>query len=357
MAQWLIMYRTVYIHIFNLQDGFPYGMPPSNTVVYEVPFGGRLTIEQLAVTRSRVMMRTSVWHGNWPNTRQVREMVVWVIETGDPVSTIWFWGGLPSLISPPQVLEVSTDDGSTSIRRVLHAATFLDEFRILGSCYDYLTSIPELVVFDTRIPQVHPECFRRFGLPPGYRSKITHINVDCNRPLGGTVTQEGPLIVDPTQAILVVETDRHYSLGTHGRLIVRINALIERECSARTDSLIPWEEWGEGSVYMEIPLEDIRFSTFVHRTNLVVVVLCVSRSVPDRLYTFDFSKRGCSALPHWGRMGGVGVRMSTLEDGRGLVLEGGQGPDSQMCLLGNGILVHLGSVSYQTRSTENDVIG
>ena len=255
------------------------------------------------------------------------------------------------------MLEFSADVSSTSIRGVLHIATFLDEFRILGSCYDYLAGIPELVVFDTRTPQVHPECFRRFGLPPEYRNNVAHINFDCNRPLR-TVTQEGPLIVDPTQAILVVETDPQHSLGTHGQLVVRINALIEHECSARTDSLIPWEEWGEGSVYMKIPLEDIKFSTFVHRTHLVVVALCISRSVPDRLYTFDFSKQGCNALPHWDRMGGVGVRRSTLEDGRRLVLEGGQGLGPQgMCLLGNGILVYLGSVSYQTRSSEKDVIG
>ena len=104
---------------------------------------------------------------------------------------------------------------------------------------------------------------------------------------------------------------------------------------------------------MEIQLESNKFSTFVQGTRLVVVVPRVGRNVTGRLYTFDFSKRGCSALPHWGIMAGVGVREPTLEDGRGLVLEGGQGLDPwEMRLLGNGILVHLDSVGYKTRSSE-----
>ena len=90
MAQWLIMYRTVYIHIVNLQDGFPCGALPSNTIVYEFPPGGHWAILQLAITRSRVMMRPFVQHGDWPDTRQVPEMVVWDIETGELVSIIWF---------------------------------------------------------------------------------------------------------------------------------------------------------------------------------------------------------------------------------------------------------------------------
>ena len=84
------MYRTVYIHIVNLRNGFPYGTLPSKIIVYKFPRGGHFIIEQLAITRSRVMMRTYVQHGGWPNAGEVREMVVWDIETGDSVSTVWF---------------------------------------------------------------------------------------------------------------------------------------------------------------------------------------------------------------------------------------------------------------------------
>jgi len=82
------MYRTVYIHIVNLQDGSPYGTPPSSTIMYEVPSGGRFIVERLAVTRSRVMMRTSVQRGNRLSARKVQGIVVWDMETGNSVSTI-----------------------------------------------------------------------------------------------------------------------------------------------------------------------------------------------------------------------------------------------------------------------------
>ena len=81
------MYRIVYIHIVNLQDGSPYGTPLANPIVYEVPSRGRLTVEQLAVTHSRVMMRFSF---PYLSTREVQGIVVWDMETGEPVSTIWF---------------------------------------------------------------------------------------------------------------------------------------------------------------------------------------------------------------------------------------------------------------------------
>ena len=342
------MYRTVYIHIFNLQDGSPYGTPPSNKIAYEIPSGDHLTVYELTVTRSRVMMRTYIRHKYKPG-RPTWGMIVWDVKTGDLVSTLWFGSGHPSLTPPPRVLNISTDDGSTSIRGDYHAA-FLDEFQILVSCHDNATGTPELVVFDTCVLQDHPEYFRRFGLPPRYRYHSARINVGCDRPLGSVASGE-PLIVDPFQAVLVVELNYSTIPDTHVLLVVRTNALTERRFSVRTDPFIPWEEWGQGSVTMKIPLEGITLSTFVYGTR-VVVVLCVSHNVPDRLYTFDSSKLGYRALPPWGGVSGVGMK-STFEDGQGLVLEGSQGMDPRdMLLLGNGILVYLDSVSYHSCSGE-----
>ena len=112
-------------------------------------------------------------------------------------------------------------------------AAFLDEFRMVVSSYDDGTGTPELIVFDTRIPQDHPGRFRRFGLPPRYRHHSPRITIDGDMPLPA-VTRDGPISVDPTQAVIVVElgrptaTDRRFSyragafldwmqvLGVHG---------------------------------------------------------------------------------------------------------------------------------------------
>ena len=84
-AQWLIVCRIVYIHLLSLQDGTVYGTPPSGTITYEFPSGTPDVVFQLAVTRSRVMACISTRQ----ETKGILEVVVvWDVETGDPVSSL-----------------------------------------------------------------------------------------------------------------------------------------------------------------------------------------------------------------------------------------------------------------------------
>jgi len=254
------------------------------------------------------------------------------------------------------VLNVSTNDGSTLIKWDSRA-TFLDEFRLLVTSYANATCAPELVVFDTLTPQDHPGGFQRFGLPLRYWHHNHRIHADCDRPLGKT-TRGGPLVVDPTQAVVVMVLTQRIDPGPHVLLTVRTNILIQRACSVHTLPCIPWEEWGEDSVATEIPLNRTEFSTFVLGTHVLVVVR-LSRVVPNYcLYTFDFSRRGCRALPLWGGEGGGIERWSVFEDARKLVFEGDQGMSpGDMVLMDNGIMVHLRQVSYISRSVGDNVVG
>ena len=63
---------------------------------------------------------------------------------------------------------------------------------------------PTLTVFNTLIPQACSGSSRRLSFLPGYSEEDVLLHVDQDRYLG-TSNGGGPLITDPTQAILVVE--------------------------------------------------------------------------------------------------------------------------------------------------------
>jgi len=81
-------------------------------------------------------------------------ILVWDWKTGNLVRVPRVrW--LPFLTSPPQVLELSSTDGSELVGRDTKV-TFLDEFRMMVSTPDRNEDIAELVLFNTLLSQAHP---------------------------------------------------------------------------------------------------------------------------------------------------------------------------------------------------------
>jgi len=151
--------------------------------------------------------------------------------------------------------------------------------------YDNCTGAPELVVFDTLIPQDHPMGFRLFSFPPRYRNRNLRIRVDCDRPLG-TITRDEPLIADPAQTILVVELiATEISTDPPVLLVVRMEVLIGRAWPMRTNPCIPWGEGGEGTVAMDIPLDNNGFSIFIQGAYVTVVAYVSGHASECRLHT------------------------------------------------------------------------
>lgn len=182
------------------------------------------------------------------------------------------------------------------------------------------TSAPRFTVYNTLIPQDHPMSSRSFILPPQYHDRDVHIHADKDRPLG-IPNSDGPLVTDPTQAILVLELlkSRHeHSI----LLVVRIQAFIERVCSTCTDIHIPWDEWGKGAVVIE-NRPRYRSSIHIHGTHLVVLEMPYHRGRRGHpsVRAFDFSRSGCGALPLVGRVGGGAERKVLFSDGSEFVLE------------------------------------
>ena len=62
---------------------------------------------------------------------------------------------------------------------------------------------PEFTFFNTLVPQDHPSNLRRLRFPQRFRKCVPEVTVDMEMPLGA-LRRDGPLIVDPTQTLLVV---------------------------------------------------------------------------------------------------------------------------------------------------------
>jgi hypothetical protein len=256
-------------------------------------------------------------------------------------------------ISPPKVLDLSTGDdcGLTRQGSSDWELIFIDEYRLMGFNYNRLTEDPELVVFDTLIPQGHPSNTQRYRFPSWLHGRDACIHVDYDMHLG-TPSMDDPLVADPAQAILVVELVGNPDPSVF--VILRTKALIECACSPRADFNVPWDVWGKGAVVMEIPNHGSSISTFVYGTKVVMQVSTDVQPRSNRIHTFDFSRRGCSSLQLLREEGGRTERKALLKDGWSFEFEGSGGMSSWNILepLGDGSLFYLVSCFYRPIESE-----
>lgn len=247
---------------------------------------------------------------------------------------------------PPQVFDRSSVDGTELVSWNCQVA-FLDEFRIVVSLCNFLVT-PEVSIFNTLLPQDHPRHMRRFGLPQKYGQRGAHVRLDRDRSLG-TVDRDGPLIVDPAQAILTI-----YLTPTvrepHTLVILRMQPLIEHTCSMRQDIQIPWEEWGRDAVVVEIPIDCSYLTAAVHGAR-VLAIHHIRRGPEEchRIYIFDFSRRASSALPLSSDGFGGTERRVEFKVGRSCVLEGGEGMSAWgLQSLGDSIVFYKASIFFRS---------
>jgi len=210
----------------------------------------------------------------------------------------------------PQVLDRSNADrsGPTQWNRQV---AFLDEFRIMVLYDSAFPDTPELAVFNTLLPQDHPGNPRRFRLPPVSVGRGVHVHLDRDRSLG-KVNRDGPLVVDPTQAIIIMSLFPTV-LEPQILFVLRAQPLIECVRSMGTDTQIPWDEWGRGAVVMEIP-SGRGGLTAIHGTH-VLVICDTYQGARYRIHAFDFSLRGSAILPLLEGNDGRVEKRHVFEDG------------------------------------------
>ena len=218
---------------------------------------------------------------------------------------------------------------------------FLDEFRIT-MVYDDAHEFP---VFDTLLPQDHPRNLRWFRLPRKYCGRNAYLQVNRGGSLG-TADRDGPLIVDPTQAIIIMDF-LETSQEPRVYLILRIQPFIECACSMRADVRIPWNEWGRGTVAMEISSTvAVHPETVIHGARVLAIVE-TPHGLRQRfcIHTFDFSRRESAALQLSDGNGREAERKATFEDGWRHVLEVADGMSSWgLQSVGGGVVFYIVSL-------------
>jgi hypothetical protein len=236
------------------------------------------------------------------------------------------------------VLDISSVNGKQLVECDVRV-TFLDEFRMIFSAVCRTEAHDELVLVDTALPQDHPRNLRRVCLPLMCHDWAPF--VDDRETSLGALDKHRSLIVDPTQAIRTMHF-RHDDRHRYIRLFFRTQALIEQACSPSTDRDIPWDEWGRGSVILEVPISAGSY-TLVQGPRVIAVEQCAvpgSHRIELRLRTFDFRLRACGTLSDIGE-GGESVRVARHEHGRDLLLEGTEEIDEYLFdSLGDGIFFY-----------------
>jgi len=152
---------------------------------------------------------------------------------------------------------------------------------------------PQLIFIDTLISQDHLRNFRQLCFPERYRDSVTTASINYDMSFG-TLDKDGPFIVDPTQAFIILQLPGAEE-QTRVCVVLRTQALIEHACSMRTENYIPWEEWARNSIIMERQTSNL--PTYIQGVHLIETEM---RRVPggnvdmSRIYlrTFDLSKRG-----------------------------------------------------------------
>jgi len=183
---------------------------------------------------------------------------------------------------------------------------FLDEFRLVASTGQPARADDglDLIIFDTSLPQQSPNSWRRLNIAPTYHHWYARypsawearIHTDSENLRGGAPC-DGPLVVDPTQAVVVIIL-HHRDCGNisvgEAVLVVRAAALVGRMSSTRSGERIPWDAWKSDVMVVEIPHHISYFQTFVHGTRVLLITYEWQSGYRFRAY--DFSRWGCKAL-------------------------------------------------------------
>ena len=218
------------------------------------------------------------------------------------------------------------------------AAVFLDEFRLMVYTPEQTGKLPEFTLFDTSVSQDHPTNFRHFRVPLKYRDWSPSVTLDTCIGLG-MQNQDEPLIVDPTQALILLQFYRD-DVSTDAVVMLRIQALVKQACLMGADTDIPWRELERDAVVIEPSTSNAKFS--VHGVHVIEVTrhpILFDGDVPVRFHVFDFSRRGCSTLRD---ANDETMGAAWCKGGRGFPFEwSGIRTRNALCSLGNGTFYGL----------------
>ncbi|KAF9649084.1 hypothetical protein BDM02DRAFT_3128625 [Thelephora ganbajun] len=170
---------------------------------------------------------------NFTMARNYRELVVWDWRTGEVVS------------------KHSRDD--PGIGNVVSSITTIHCLE--GSWLLALsrrTSGPQLLVLNTLLPQQDPRSWRILQLPPLPRHHHYMIFTRYEDPL----EECSGFLVDPLQRVFAVCSQRGLTLA------IPVELFVQRMCSVRANSYVPWDEWGEDVITVHLHPDTLLLQLF-----------------------------------------------------------------------------------------------
>ena len=270
--------RSINVHLLNLLDGSPHEVPLQGLIALDVGnyHKRRVVDEQISDSRIALVIEAS----SFTMARRRMELIAWDWKTGEVVSDFSSWETGSNQTST-QVLEYSSD-GPDYIGGAISntiSMCFLE-----GSWLLYLfnaTQAPQLLVFNTLVPQRDPMSWRTLDLPPLPSHDIYHvIFTQYEKP----PTECPEFSVDPAQKIFVV-----FSQGRRV-LAIPVELLVRQMHSTRANPCIPWDEWKEDVVTAYLHPDTATLQLF----DTKLLALCGHAYFPKSwgVRMYDLSKSG-----------------------------------------------------------------
>ena len=273
--------RSINVHLLNLLDGSPHEVPLQGLIALDLGYYRNRRVIDTQISDSRIALVIEA--SSFTMARRRTELIAWDWKTGEVVSDFSSWetGSNPT---STQVLEHSSDDPDYIGGAISNTTSmcFLEGSWLLSLFYT--TQAPQLLVFNTLVPQWDPMSWRALDLPPLPSHDVYRLIFTQYEKLEGLPTECPEFSVDPAQKIFVV-----FSQGRRV-LTISVELLVRQMHSTRVNPCIPWDEWREDVVTAYLHPDVITLQLF----DTKLLALRGSAHFPESwgVQMYDLSKSG-----------------------------------------------------------------
>ena len=232
----LTLCRFFNIHLLSLLDGSPHETPLKSVLALDLGHYRNPVVIEMQISGSRIALVIQVSSFTVARTR--RGLIAWDWKTGEVVSDFTSWE--ISFTTSIQVLEHSSDDPDIgdAIENIT-ATYFLEDSWLLA--LSHKSPVARLLVFNTLLPQQDLKSWRILDLPSPGRDGYS-ISTQYEKPL----TELPEFSVDPDQRFFAVFSPQGLAF------VIPVELLIKYMHSVRTNSRVPWDEWGEDVITVNV---------------------------------------------------------------------------------------------------------
>ena len=293
----LTLRRCINVHLLNLLDGTPHEVPQQKVLKLDLGYDGfdyRIIDNRISECRIAIVVESL----DFITGRYSKVLIVWDWRTGKAVNNFLLWK-TPFDITPIQVLKHSSDDPGVGYT-ISHITSmcFLEGSWLLVASRP--RPVPQLLVFDTQLPQQDPQSWLILDLPQlpphGRHSILTR--------------RENPFAECPE--FLVDPAQRIFALFTTQSLVpvVPVETLIRYAQNVRTSSHIPWNEWGKDVIIIYPNPNALALQIF--DTNVLVLRRFADPLEMYGVDAYDLSRWGQKDIQMQKIDGGSGERRSRV---------------------------------------------